>query len=253
VKPKISVQIATVFREKGYVHQTVDSLRSSGFFDDPENLPLHLVVGLPQSSYLDQYRNSPKEFHIDEMTEAEAARLKMADLTGMQKAALTHSRCLEEARMNGGASLVLVIEDDVRFAKGWMERLQKALDSVICEFGMTWVMCLYTPLTDEPTQAYQRGKAWYRKNYEWFFGTQGTLYPRDIGQSFAAEIRRKCVDPYVAPYDITLAQFMKAEKIPIVATAPCLVQHIGDVSHGVCNHFHQSKSFMEVIPKDLPG
>lgn len=253
MRPKISVQVATVFRESGYVHRTLASLRETGFFDDPENLPLHLVVGSPDSSYLDEYRRSSKEFVVHAMSEEEAERLKMGALTPMQRAGLTHSRCLDEGCKIPDAPLVLVVEDDVRFAKGWMRRIERAVGEATSSLGDSWVMCLYTPLTDEPTIAYQQGRSWYRKNYDWFFGTQGTLYPIEVARSFSAEIMRRCVNPYTTPYDLALAEHMRANKIPIVATAPCLVQHIGEVSQGVCNHFHQSKSFMETIPEEGPS
>jgi hypothetical protein len=250
---KISFQIATVFRENGYIHRTISSLEETGFFDDQNRLPLNLVVGSEDDAYLHPYKNDAAKFKIHVMSEEDADRFGLSKLGPMERAGLTHSLCLADKHTNQEASLLVVLEDDVRFAQGWIKRLHEAVISVSSTYGSNWVMCLYTALTDESAVAARQGKKWFPRKYDWFFGTQGTTYPREIGRAFASEIMLKAVNPFLKPYDLLLSEFLRSREVPIVATAPCLVQHMGNVSQGVCGHFHQSKGFMESIPDgDLP-
>lgn len=247
MRPKTSFQISTVYREHGYVHKTLESLKETGFFENPSNLPLNLVVGSDDASYLQAYEGMPDKYKIHAMSREQASVL--AGLGGMQKAALNHGRCLSPEHVNADAELIAVIEDDVRFARGWTKRFDQAVEGVSSSYGNTWVMCMYTPLTDESAVAARESKRWFDRKWDWFFGTQGTVYPKWVAAGFVEEINTFCVNPLVKPYDIALSEFLRRLKIPIVATAPCLVQHMGSVSQGVCGHFHQSKGFMDEIPE----
>lgn len=242
MKRQISFHISTVFRPNGYVHRTIESLEQTSFFDDPERLPLNLFVNSDESDYLNRYEQQPDRFRVHRLPQELAHAIK--EFTGMQRAALNYARCLSV----DDARFISIFEDDIRFSKGWLERLNEAINEVESAHGTDWVMSLYSPLTDESAVRAREGKRWFARTWEGFFGTQGVVYPTLIAKAFVDEILRVCVDPFEKAYDIALADFLKERRIPLVATAPCLIQHMGDVSQGVCDRFHQSLGFMEEVP-----
>lgn len=244
----IEYAVVTVSRPQGYVHQTIASLEETGFFGHPDNLPLRLVVGSPDSAYLERYRERADRFRVEEMSAEEARGFGLDRLYGSQRCALTHSRCLGDGRIDKKADLVMVMEDDIRFALGWFARLQLIIEDVMRSHPRGWALSLYTPNSDEPLVCYRRGEKWLRRNYDFsFFGLQAMVYPRWIAAGFADFVMQNNVLKYVKPCDHLLIDFMKDRGLPILATAPSLVQHIGELSMGVSADFHQSNSFLDSV------
>ena len=71
-------------------------------------------------------------------------------------------------------------------------------------------------------------------------------YPEAIRRHFTEFIRSNGVDCYRVPYDLLLKEYLATEHIPLFATIPSLVEHIGTVSTGL-GVFHKAGQFREVI------
>jgi len=240
--PKITYSIITVPRKEPYLPNLIQSLRGTGFFDNPNNLPLRLVAGSPDCSYLLDFLD-PGLFIVDPMSFEEAKRLSW-NVAGLAlRATFGHRRCLHPSRVNPGSSYVMVMEDDIQFAKGWIPRFEKILEAAIKEHSDRFALSLYTPGSPSPLEAYRSGKNWINRVHEQFYGVQAVLFPLTVRDEF---MRLSTEKPTFLPHDLSIGKVLKELGVPILSTAPCLVQHMGKVSSAECA-WHDSKSFLEEI------
>lgn len=240
---KLSFSILTTPRQEPYLENTIRSLDSTGFFDSGANLPLRLVCGSPDSSHLNAYRNDSR-FQIHEMSQEEADQ-RMFNIAGVAlRATWGHHRCLHHERANPDADAILVMEDDIKFAQGWLLHLKVAVSEIVNRHGRRWLLSLYAPHFKEPLEAYRDGKKWLPRDYKGFYGAQAILYPLGVRDSYLAYLAGH---PVNLPHDLALPDVMKALGIPIFTTAPCLVQHMGAVKQGVSGGMHRSDSFQERV------
>jgi hypothetical protein len=255
---KISYSIVTYPRKERYLDQTVQSLSDTGFFNYPEHLPLRLIGGSPDSSHLSSYF-SDSRFIVDPMTEEEAREYHWHGSGGGLHAIKGHRRSFHPFRISPDASFLMVMEDDIVFTKGWIPRLETTLKEIVRNFSDRFILSLYTPGFSDaanPMDAYRSGRLWVERTPERFYGVQAILYPLVIRDMYLYETAPRPDDArafgpgkemdrqYGRPHDLLLAAVMKSMKIPILSTAPCLVQHVGH-SSGANSPPHQSTTFLE--------
>lgn len=258
--PTISYSIVTYPRPERYLSQTIKSLEATGFFDIPENLPLRLVGGSPDSSHLRTYV-SDKRFLVDPMSEEEAREVHWHASGGGLRAIKGHRRALHPFKVNPGSEFLLVMEDDIHFTKGWIPRLDRTLKELVAQYQDRFVLSLYAPGVssgiDTVLAAYHSGRLFVERNYDTFFGVQAVLYPVVIREAFMFETSVRAIDqerspgkfmdrPYGTPHDLLVPKILKQMRIPLFSTAPSLVQHIG-LKTGADSPPHESSSFVEQI------
>lgn len=237
---KISYTILTTPRKEPYLERTIASLEKSGFFSDPDCVPLNLVAGSPQPEHLNPYRHDPR-FRTHDFTKDEADA-HMFDVAGVAlRATWGHRRCLHTWRANEAAEAVCVMEDDVSVTSNFTKKVQESVVDIKKNFGAKWVLTLYTPHSLGPLEAMRSGKKWLFRQSEGFYGAQGIVYPNRVRDEYIAYLADHTIN---LPHDLAMPEVMKKLGIPILASAPCLVQHIGSVSQGVSGPYHRSESFI---------
>jgi hypothetical protein len=69
---------------------------------------------------------------------------------------------------------------------------------------------------------------------------------------FRGYLLERGVESWTWPYDLLLQGYAISEGIPILATMPSLVQHMGARTTGLSGHFHAAPSFAEEVGR-LPS
>lgn len=238
---KISYTILTTPRKEPYLQRTLASLDKSGFFEQRENLPLHLVAGSPEPEHLNPYRHDDR-FFVHDMTKDEAGRL-IFDVAGVAlRATWGHRRCLHPWRVNEGADTVLVMEDDIQVTSQFTTKLKATAVEIWKKFGARWVMTCYTPQSPAPLEAMKAGKKWIFRGHDGYYGAQALLYPTRARDEYMMYLADHVLN---LPHDLALPVVLKTLGIPLLGSAPCLVQHMGSVTQGVSASYHRSESFIE--------
>jgi len=235
---KINLVISTVWREENYLDATLKSLTSEyPTLSDP---PVCLVVGSPVTAHLDRYRMQPG-MSVVEMGPNTWSFIKNNHV--VHRAAWNYYRCLTQPP--SGERGTLVFEDDVRFARGWRNRLNAALVELEDRFTSNFVLSLYARqfLVQE---AYQSGLLYVEFPFGQFIGTQGIYFPSKIRQGFAKYLKAHGVVANTYIYDFLLREYLMQSGIPLFATAPCLVQHIGKIS-AIQYPWHETANFLEDV------
>ena len=240
---KINLVISTVWREEGYLDATLTSLSSE--YPIRRDQPVFLVVGSPVTTHLDGYRSQPG-IVVVEMGQHAWGWIKNNSLR--QRATWNYYRCLTQC--TGGERGTLILEDDVRFACGWRSRLDKTLAVLESRFGSRFVLTIYDPYGWQPKGSYLHAE--YPR--ERFTGTQGVYYPAKMRQGFAQYLKVKGVIGNKNHYDFLLRDHLIQEDIPLFATSPSLIQHMGRNTTGL-GVWHEAPGFVEdvtVEPIELP-
>lgn len=236
---KISYSILTSPRKEPYLEQTIKSLEHTGFFEQTENLPLRLVTTIPNSDYVGEYKKDAR-FCVEDISRRELTERSWLAAGDALRETWGHYRCLHPDRANLDAGGLVVFEDDLQFAKNWTKRLEELVDELGTLYGRRWLLTLYSPNTKEPLEAYQAGRKWVSRPYNGFFGPQAIYYPLGVRDEYMAYLTGHPIDK---PHDLALAEVMKALRIPMFTSAPCLVQHVEVPSGSVTDH--KSESFIE--------
>lgn len=230
---KISYSILTSPKKEPYLARTVGSLEQTGFFENVDNLPIRLVTTIPDSQYVDVYKNDAR-FYIEEMTRRELSEKDWLATGNALRETWGHHRCLDPDRVNPDVAGILVLEDDLQFSKTWMKRFHEVLKDLANLHGRRWLLTLYSPHTKEPLEAHQAGRRWASRPYNGFYGSQAIYYPLGVRDEYMAYLTGHPIDK---PHDLALAEVMHALRIPMFTSAPCLVQHQESQ--------HKSESFIE--------
>jgi hypothetical protein len=248
----LAVALVTVPRPEGYIKQTISSLEDSGFFLFHRDLPLRLVAGGLDTSHIERLKAKPTKFMLDPLEDAEAAKLGFHSLDRKQRCAFGHLRAMRHLLSAGpGWDTALIIEDDVRFAKGWRRYLDRVVSAIRRIYGERWMLTLYR--IDHAHQKgtlaeHQKGRTYYEPDESApFWGTQAIVYPRETLKLMPESLIEGCIKRFVQPVDITLGDFAKRNGIPILVSVPSLVQHIGDNTTGQSSWFHQAECFLESV------
>ncbi len=238
---KINLVITTVCREEKYLDATLTSLSSEYLIRRDQ--PVFLVVGSPVTSYLDCYRAQPG-IVVVEMGPHAWAWIKNNNMR--QRATWNYYRCLTQC--DGDEEGTLILEDDVRFACGWWARLDRTLGILESRFSSRFVLTLYNPYGWKPKEhllyaEYPRAR---------FTGTQGVYYPAKMRQGFAKYLKVKGVIGNKDHYDYLLRDYLIQEDIPLFATSPSLIQHMGRNTTGL-GIWHQAPGFIEDVTAEPLG
>ncbi len=248
------IQFSILTDPSPYLEKTISSLKETGFFSDPVNLPLRLVAGSPKA-HLDAYKGR-EGIIVDEMSEQEAKEIHWHPSNGGLRCHKGHRRAMHPMRFRPGTTHVCIFECDLRFSRGWRERLDQVLDELTVQFMDRFILSLYTP-GDSSSVEEKSGKRWFRRG-PGFYGAQAMLFPVTMCAAYIQESSARPIDQenppggfmdrtYAIPYDFMLEKvFMDSFKVPILATAPCLVQHIGAVSR-IESPPHTSLSWREKV------
>jgi hypothetical protein len=237
---KISCSILTNPRKEPYLQRTLESLNKAGVFSHKELLPFRLVAGSPNPEHFLPYRNDAR-FLVEDFPQEEADRHIFQHAGAALRATWGHRRCLHPWRANPNCDALLVMEDDIEVTSDFTQKLMTVAETVSKQFGKRWVITLYTPQSKEPLEAHKDGKKWIFRQYDNFFGAQAVLYSIRARDEYMAFL----VDHVIQkPHDLALPEVLKMLEIPLLGSAPCLVQHTGAVKQGVSGLFHTSTSFL---------
>jgi hypothetical protein len=234
---KINVIISTVWRKEGYLHATLESFSEYGISEDQ---PVFLVVGSPNTTHLDCHRSQPV-IKVFEMGPTTWAWIKNNSL--QHRATWNYHRCLTQGV--GGERGSLILEDDVRFARGWRRRLDKTIAVLESRYGADFVLTIYDPW-NWPAKENELYAEYPR---EQFTGTQGVYYPAKMRQAFAKYLKVKGVIGNKNHYDYLLRDFLIQGDIPLFATSPSLIQHMGRNTTGL-GIWHQAPGFVEDVTQE---
>ena len=239
---KMTVAVCTLSREGNYLEDTLSSLTHERPFR--ADRPVFLVLGSPASAYVAHYRQVSGVSLVD-MGPSTWAWIE--NLALRRRATWNYYRCLTQPA--GGAGGTLVIEDDVRFARGWLPRLAATV-AALKESAGDFALSLYCPW-DFPRAAYLEGRLYAEYPLERFYGTQAVYYTAKTRQGFAAYLKKHGVVANREPYDVLLWQYLSEAGLPLFAAAPSLVQHRGTQSTGL-GVWHDAPSFQEDVTGPLP-
>lgn len=238
---KINLAITTVCREEKYLEATLKSVSSE--YPIRSDQPLFLVVGSPVTTHLDTYRTQPG-VAVVEMGPNTWAWIKDNNLR--QRATWNYHRCLTQC--TGGERGTLLLEDDVQFARGWRERLDKTIVVLESRFGLRFVLTIYDPYGWQPKEHC----LYADYPHEHFTGTQGLYYPAKMRQGFAQYLKVKGVIRNKNHYDYLLRDYLIQEDIPLLAASPSLIQHMGRKTTGL-GTWHDAPGFLEDVTQEPTG
>ncbi len=238
---KINLVITTVCREERYLDATLTSLSSE--YPIRRDQPVFLVVGSPVTTHLDCYRSQPG-VTVVEMGPNAWAWIKDNKLR--HRATWNYHRCLTQH--TGGDRGTLILEDDVRFACGWRLRLDMTLAALESRYGSRFVLTIYDPHRCDPRESL----LYAEYPSEIFTGTQGVYYPSGVRQDFAKYLRINGVIANKDHYDYLLRDYLIKEDIPLFATTPSLIQHMGRNTTGL-GVWHQAPGFVEDVTAEPVG
>lgn len=236
---KINLVISTVWREEGYLDATLTSLSSE--YSIRSDQPLFLVVGSPETAHLASYRSCPGVIVVEIGPNA-WAWIKNNKLR--HRATWNYHRCLTQC--DGGERGTLILEDDVKFACGWRLRLDMTIAALESRFGSDFVLTIYDLHNWQPKESCLYAE--YPR--ERFTGTQGVYYPATMRQGFAKYLKVKGVIGNKNHYDYLLRDYLTQEDIPLLATSPSLIQHMGRNTTGL-GVWHQAPGFIEDVTAEL--
>jgi hypothetical protein len=232
----IDYAITTVQRPGGYIHKTMASLGP--------DLPLRLVVGCPDASYLDAYRCHPQ---VEIMDLPASQWEEMQKYKVHRRASWNYWRTLVLGAKRSPCRGLAIFEDDVKLARGWRARLGATISRLESIAGTNFVLALYIARSGRP-EARCVARSFQRYDIDNFWGTQGMYYTDSLRLAFANYLKAEGVDKFRIPYDILLKEFLKRRNIPLFVAVPTLVQHIGMVSTGLGN-FHNTEWFADRLQR----
>ena len=219
----VAVSFVTVARPEDYVHTTLESFGRT--------LPATLMVGASDATYLDRYRGEPG-LRIVRPTAEEFS--SWADRHVGHRASWNFWRALVDAR---DCARLLLCEDDILFARGWLDFLARVIRDIE-RTQSDYILSLYWP----GAMAEANGSCVVALDPDTYYSHQAVLYAGRARAGFADYLLRHGVQSWERAQDLNLARFAREAEIPMYATCPSLVQHIGRVTTGQ-GVFHQSATF----------
>jgi hypothetical protein len=248
----LPIVILSVGRKVNYIQRVIQSLKDTGYMDQHVMSPPRIVVGNSDSSHLDELIRSGMDIIVDSMGEEEAADLHLTKLSNQQKCGLGHYRWMKViATLVEKPEFILACEDDVVFARGWQRYISSVLEDVWATLGRNAIVSLYRlhqeGIThDRAKERFMEGRKWYPIQ-EHFWGTQAIVYPVCILNDLAEFVLENNVHIFRNPIDMLIGEYAWGRNIPLVATTPSLVQHIGEATTGQSTYFHRAGFFMESV------
>lgn len=222
--PQITYAIMTATKEENRLEQTLESLEKTGFFDRPEHLPLRIIAGSSDCGYLEKYMYDSR-FLVDPMSESEARQMRWKELGNALRRTAGHRRALDPKKVNPGSKYLMVFEDNVIFCKGWITRFERILEEVEKNYKEKFLLSLSVDGSQTSAiEAYRAGKLYIPLSYASFNTIQAMLYPFWVRDEYMSVTK---MYPGELPHESAISKNMKAMEIPILTTAPSLVQKVG--------------------------
>lgn len=237
----INIAVTTVWRKDNYLDATMSSLLVE--YPLCRNHPVALVIGSPQTEHLASYIPLAG-ITILEMGPHTWSWIKDTDVRN--RATWNYYRCLTQCNVGLRGSLIL--EDDIKFARGWRQRLDMTLAALEARFGAEFVLTVYDGYGWHPKESF----LYASYPLQPFAGTQGVYYPARVREGYAKYLKRHGVISNKNHYDYLLRDYLTQEEIPLFATVPSLVQHLGKNTTGV-GLWHESPSFLEDVTQEPVG
>lgn len=235
----IDVSMITVPRSGMYVHRTISNLEASGFFRDHGG-PLRIHVG---SSVVDHVRRyaSDRRFKVERVGLGDERVMSQKKI--WQRQGLNYVRCLQGAP---DGSMALALEDDLDFSVGWYGWMKGAASEISRQFKR-WILTLIC-FSDEPSRRHAAGHKWLPDGAErWCGGACAILYSAGLAREFASYVHLYLVVKDEWPTDLLLHRWARETGVQFCATAPSIVQHIGEVSTGLGGGGRKSPSFVKEL------
>lgn len=214
------------FGSKNYISETITSLEKN----TKEKLFIKLVVGSPDTGYLDEYKN---KYMVVPFPTKKWEAIKNHPVR--YRAIFNYYRCLGLYGTDA-----LIFEDDIIFTNNWLAKLATIVKEIENQGLKKYILTLYSPYQETAN---------FEKNYGFlgsflFYGTQGMYYPASVKKELYEYLYQEGVLKNTAPYDELVAQYSAKHKIPIIDCKHSLVQHIApDDSTGLCIQPHTSPTF----------
>lgn len=233
---QINLVVSTVWREEDYITDTLASLSRERPISAEQ--PVCLCAGSPVTEHIERYRSQPG-IAIIEMGANTWSWIK--NNRAPHRATWNYYRCL--TMPTAGKRGTLVLEDDVCFARGWQARLNTTLAALEERYGSDFVLAIYSPWFSV-LEAYRCGQLCVDYPLDKFYGTQGVYYTAKTRQGFAKYLKAHGVVADEKPYDFLLRDYMQQSGLPLFASAPSLIQHIGR-SSTIISSWHDAPGFIE--------
>jgi GR25 family glycosyltransferase involved in LPS biosynthesis len=251
----LEAALLTVKREVPFLGETLESLRRTRFFERKDRLPLRMIAGAPGTQHFQDCPRFEGAISFHGLEEAEAKFMGYGTLGPRRRCAFGHYRAMHQLSLLDTAwDAALIFEDDLAFADGWLEYLDSVLEEVRHVYGDRWIVTLYRVKHPDQTpvsKAVRAGRQWLlipRK--EEFWGTQAIAYSRKVLPRIQQNLWDHAIRRFDYPVDIAIGYAADSEGIPILATAPSLVQHMGYRSTGQSKWFHRAECFYESVVGD---
>jgi hypothetical protein len=229
----VEVIVMSCNRSPAYLSETLRSYHETGGYD--QGWPLPKVSMTP----LSELAKIKPEFVALERPEniARAKREGLStdfDLSAYRR--ISANFAAAHGRLEHPGHYFLLLEDDIRFAKGWIEKLEKVTFMISAGYGERWVLSLYhgKPATNKialPDANFTKAKY-----YEG--GGEATLFSPEVVSEFSPEMYRHCFEDFPV--------FCAERNISMLTTLPSLVQHIGREG-GASGFFDDSPDFQENV------
>lgn len=240
----INLVVSTVWRQESYLEATLDDLSLEYIFSIAQ--PLCIVVGSPVTTHLGCYRTHPG-VSVAEMGPSTWSWIKDGPI--FHRATWNYYRCLTHP--TAGLRGTLALEDDIRFARGWLSRFEATLSVLEERHGSDFLLSLYVPSILTPKRSRcSRLYLDYLQNH--FFGAQGIYYPAKVRHGFVKYLKAHGVVACENHYDFLLRDYLIQSDVPLFATNPCLIQHVGKES-AIQNFWHDSANFVEDVTAGSTG
>jgi len=221
VKLVIAIKTKDRSPNKNYVRDTLANLERAGVMDSPHLLDLGIVDSGSRPAFVKDLRAT--DWPVDS-----------AVRTLHQNAA----RCIEAVGADKRADYGMVLEDDLDFCDRFLEQVVAWLEDHEVDYPQMYV--LGANFDQIRRVAEMGGQAWAYPVTA-FYGAQALVWKRQHAAQLAGWLGP---DPQYNGvtdhgHDLLLQQWGKSIQLThFVASAPCMVQHIGNES-GIGNRFFQ--------------
>jgi putative nucleotidyltransferase-like protein len=192
-------------RKKQYIDQTLESL----FQSDGRDLPLNLIVGSSDTSYIERYRKVANVVAWDQEAQWQAREGRP-----YHNFNLNVIRALEY----GDDDYCLCCEDDISFDKHWFSRLMLT----IAEIDRKEYVLNLGQRCDQPS-----GKRYATHADPYLCGSQAIFYPSKLVRNAVTEYLTRNIRGGIC--DALIGTYAK-KYAALYNTTPVLVGHIGEVS-----------------------
>jgi hypothetical protein len=197
-------------REPAYIHQTIASM----YLSDPSasRAQIRLYLDADNDSFLKAYEHNQNPKVLIAPKEQRGIEHHLLRLT------LAQSRALSEA---GNEEHFVVAEDDLLFLDGWTSRLQAAVAAARRTSGEAFILSGYSPMmmVGDTIAKWSDSRR--------FYGNQFLYVPKSVRERLSRCLKDRLGE---LPSDLLIGRWAAETNVPIFATIPSIVQHVGKKS-----------------------